>query len=189
MFYEERGAAARSRSEHTIFVLNRCLARSSDPEHPERPSASRSGANEANRVQANAFFSRLLTMPSQHNPEAIRAALAADRTIDILTTGARTGRTRVTEIWFCRLDDALIVTGTPGPRDWYANLLKHPDFIFRLKESLQADLPARATPILDPERRRAIFTHVVTQWYRDRAGIDALVAGSPLVDVKLVVNG
>lgn len=125
-------------------------------------------------------------MPRSPDPGAIRHALASDRTIDIVTTGARTGQSRVTEIWFCRLDGVLVITGTPGPRDWYANLLRHPGFIFRLKESTHAELPARATPVLDPARRRKIFAHPATDWYRDRAGIGALVSGSPLVEVTLL---
>lgn len=126
-------------------------------------------------------------MTAQNARAAIQSALQNDLTIDIVTTGARTGKPRTTEIWFCMPGDMIIITGTPGPRDWYANLLANAQFVFRLKESLHAEVAAVATPILDPLRRRAIFTHQATVWYRDRAGVDALVAGSPLVAVDLTL--
>ena len=149
----------------------------------------------AAQIAASIPFSRQTTgragwhtapMPTSATPTSIREALASDRTIDIITTGARTGQRRVTEIWFCRLDDVLVITGTPGPRDWYANLLRPPDFVFRLKEPARAELPARSTPVLDPGRRRSVFAHPATEWYRDRAGVEALVSGSPLVEVTLL---
>ena len=80
-----------------------------------------------------------------------RRALAQDQTIDIVTTGAKTGERRTTEIWFTRVGDAIYITGTPAgdgttgarrKRDWLANLTAHPDFEFVLKESVDAVLPA-----------------------------------------------
>jgi hypothetical protein len=74
----------------------------------------------------------------------------------------------------------------PRRRDWYANLVAHPEFTFHLKESIQADLPAKATPILDQARRRAIITaiHQKRGVYQDR---ESWVAHSPLVAVELLV--
>lgn len=77
----------------------------------------------------------------------IRRALETDRTIDITTTGRTTGRPHRIEMWFHHLDGRLYLTGTPGARSWHANLLAHPDFVFHLKSTVRADLPARATPI------------------------------------------
>ena len=98
--------------------------------------------------------------------DEIREALNRDLTIDITTTGCRTGRTRRTEIWFHRAGERYIITGTPGRRDWYANLLAHPRFTFHLKESVKADLPARAVPITDPEAKRRILLQAETIWNR-----------------------
>jgi hypothetical protein len=56
----------------------------------------------------------------------IRQALARERTIDITTTGRTSGRARRVEMWFHNLDGRLYLTGTPGSRDWYANLRAHP---------------------------------------------------------------
>jgi deazaflavin-dependent oxidoreductase (nitroreductase family) len=114
--------------------------------------------------------------------ERVRDALANDRTIDITTIGRASGLPRRIETWFFRVDDQIYLTGSPGRRDWYANLLANPGFTFHLKQSVAADLPARATPITDPEERRAIFERILS----DLDGIHNLgawLAGSPLMVV------
>jgi hypothetical protein len=113
----------------------------------------------------------------------IRDALARDRLIDITVIGRRTGRPRRTEMWFQNLDGQIYLTGTPGRRDWYANLLTNPSFIFHLKESLVADLSARATPVTEPERRRALLSRMLMTLGRQQGDLEAWVAGSPLVSV------
>ena len=114
--------------------------------------------------------------------ERVRQALANDRTIDITTTGRSSGLPRRIETWFYRVDDEIYLTGSPGRRDWYANLLANPDFTFHLRQSVAADLPARAAPITDPEERRAIFERILS----DLGGMQDLEAwldGSPLMAV------
>lgn len=113
-----------------------------------------------------------------------RAALARDRTIDITTTGRKSGRPCRIEMWFHNLDGQLYLTGTPGLRDWYANLVAHPSFTFHVKGSAVADLPARATPVTDPSRRRAIFERILPRLGRSDQ-IDAWIARSPLVHVTI----
>ena len=71
--------------------------------------------------------------------EAIQLALERDRTIDITTTGRKTGQLRRIEIWFHNLGGELYLTGLPRPCSWYANLCAHPDFTFHLKESATAE--------------------------------------------------
>ena len=117
--------------------------------------------------------------------EAVERALERDRTIDITTTGRKTGQPRRKEIWFHNIEGRLYITGTPGGRDWYANLLASPRFTFHLKQSVQADLSARATAISDHVQRRAIISriHEKTAGHRD---LEAWVAGSPLVEVELL---
>jgi deazaflavin-dependent oxidoreductase (nitroreductase family) len=115
--------------------------------------------------------------------ERVRQALANDRTIDITTTGRSSGLPRRIETWFYRVDDQIYLTGAPGRRDWYANLLANPDFTFHLKQSVAADLPARAAPITDPAERRAIFDRILS----DLGGtqdLEAWLAGSPLMAVS-----
>jgi hypothetical protein len=123
----------------------------------------------------------------------IQRALREDRLIDILTTGAQSGLPRKTEIWFTNVGGRIIICGTPaakggsGPRarrDWLANLKAYPEFVFCLKESLDAHLPARAAVITDPDDRRRLMTAPETQWYRDQVdSVEDLVESSPIVEV------
>jgi hypothetical protein len=119
--------------------------------------------------------------------ERVKDALARDRTIDITTRGRNTGQLHRTELWFHTIEGHLYLTGAPGRRDWYANLLAHPEFTFHLKQSTKADLPARATPILDHARRRAIIASINQQLGGAR-DLDAWVEGGPLVAVELLVD-
>jgi len=119
--------------------------------------------------------------------ERIQHALVRDRTIDITTRGRKTGQPRRTEIWFHNLDGQVYITGTPGRRDWYANMLAHPEFTFHLKQTVKADLPARASPILDAARRRQIITSI-HQTLGSARDLDAWVEGSPLVAVEFLVE-
>ena len=125
--------------------------------------------------------------------DEIRIALKNDQTIDIITTGAKSGLPRRIEIWFTNVSGRIIICGTPsaegkkGPRtrrDWLANLKANPDFLFCLKESLTVELPARAVLIVDPDDRRQLMSAPETRWYRDQVdSIEDLVAGSPIVEV------
>ncbi len=119
--------------------------------------------------------------------EQVKHALERDRTVDITTKGRRTGKPRRKEIWFHNVDGRLYLTGTPGRRDWYANLLAHPEFTFHLKRSVRADLLAKATPVLDKARRRAILASIHQKLGGNR-DLEAWVEGSPLVDVELLVE-
>lgn len=118
-------------------------------------------------------------------PDQISQALATDRIIDITTTGRRSGAPSRIETWFYRADGRLFLTGSPGKRDWYANLLATPEFLFHLKRSVEADLSARAAPITDPTIRRAIFTEILEDIGRPSSDIDAWLAGSPLMEITI----
>ncbi|MCB0104163.1 MAG: nitroreductase family deazaflavin-dependent oxidoreductase [Anaerolineales bacterium] len=125
--------------------------------------------------------------------EEIQKALLTDRTIDIVTIGAKSGLARRTEIWFTNINGRIIICGTPNakgdkgrysPRDWLANLRANPEFTFCFKESLQLELLATAVEIIDPEDRRYLMSAPETKWYRDQVdSIDDLVADSPIVEV------
>jgi deazaflavin-dependent oxidoreductase (nitroreductase family) len=120
--------------------------------------------------------------------EQVQQALAQGGVIDITTRGRNTGQPRRIEIRFHHIEGQVYITGRPPRRrDWYANLLAHPEFTFHLKERLQADLPARATPILDQARRRAIIAaiHQKRGTYQD---VEAWVEHSPLVAVAFLVE-
>ena len=119
--------------------------------------------------------------------ERIKHALARGLTCDITTTGRNSGKPRRIEIWYFVLDERVYITGTPGPRDWYANLLAQPRLVFHVKEGAHADLPARATAINDAAERHRILGAVMrgNSWFRAQSyNLDAWVAGSPLVEVE-----
>jgi hypothetical protein len=112
----------------------------------------------------------------------IQIALAQDRTIDITTTGRKSNRAHRIETWLFRANGKHFLTGAPGRRDWYANLVTTPEFTLHLKQSVAADLPARAMPITDAGERRAIFTEILTD-LEALPDLDAWMAGSPLMEI------
>jgi deazaflavin-dependent oxidoreductase (nitroreductase family) len=116
--------------------------------------------------------------------DRIRRALASDRTIDITTVGRSSGEPRRIEIWFYRYDGRVFLSGSPGTRGWYANLLANPEFTFHLKGSVQADLPAVARPITDEAERRRVIAGILDELGRGYGGTDEWVAGSPLAEVE-----
>jgi hypothetical protein len=112
----------------------------------------------------------------------IQNALAQDRTIDITTTGRKSNRPHRIETWLFRAGGKHFLTGSPGRRDWYANLLAAPDFTLHLKQSVSADLPARATAITGTEERKAIFTEILSD-LDALPDLEAWMAGSPLMEI------
>jgi len=115
---------------------------------------------------------------------AIERALTTDSLIDMTTIGRKTGNPHTVEIAFHNFDGVLYISGMPGPRDWYANLVANPQFTFHLKQSTQADLAARATPITDETERRRVLTKIVQKWNRQEQ-LESFVQSSPLVEVQL----
>jgi deazaflavin-dependent oxidoreductase (nitroreductase family) len=117
----------------------------------------------------------------------VRDALRNDRIIDITTTGRKSGNPVRKEMWFHNVDDVIYITGTPGRRDWYANMVANPQFGFHLKQSASADLQARAHPITDREEKRAVLETILARLEREDQ-IGQWVADSPLVRVEFSQN-
>jgi deazaflavin-dependent oxidoreductase (nitroreductase family) len=117
--------------------------------------------------------------------EQARNALSHDQTIDITTTGRRSGSPRRLEIWFHNLDGHIYITGLPGQRGWYANLLAHPDFTFHLKQTARAELPAHARPVTHRAERERVLRTILDRLGRHEALSD-WVDRSPLVEVELL---
>ena len=113
--------------------------------------------------------------------DEVRSALATERTIDITTTGRKTGQPRRKEIWFHNVDGRILITGMPGRRSWYANLLADPAFTFHLKESIAVDLAATAPPITDAEEKRGLLAIITGRI--NAQNLEEWVARSPLVEV------
>ena len=116
--------------------------------------------------------------------EAIEAALEHGHTIDITTTGRRSGEPRRLEIVFHNVDGRIYISGTPYPRKrrWLLNLEADPHMTFHLKGKTQADLPATARIIDDEAERREILPHIARAWGRN--DLDRMVRYSPLIEVK-----
>ena len=120
--------------------------------------------------------------------EKISASLAHGHTIDITTTGRRTGLPRRIEIVFHNMNGRLIITGTPRSdhkRAWLYNLEADPSLTFHLKGSVDADLPATARVITDPSERRAIAEWVVANAWRNQ-DVEAMTAYAPMIEVTIL---
>jgi F420H(2)-dependent quinone reductase len=118
----------------------------------------------------------------------VLAALSRDREIDITTIGVRSGAPIRIEIWFHNVDGRIYLTGTPGRRGWYANLLAEPRFEFHLKETIREDLTARAIPITDPAQRAAVIPRILSRLTTDHS-VDRWLSDSPLVEVRFEDRG
>jgi deazaflavin-dependent oxidoreductase (nitroreductase family) len=114
--------------------------------------------------------------------QQIRAALGGGGTIDITTTGRKSGQPRRIEIVFFNVDGRIYISGTPGTRAWIANLAADPHLTFHLKKGIQADLPATARIITDPAERRPVIEQVCRSWNRTDQ-VDAFLDGAPLIEV------
>jgi deazaflavin-dependent oxidoreductase (nitroreductase family) len=112
--------------------------------------------------------------------EVLAALLGDERTVDIVTTGARTGLARTTEIWTTVIAGEVLICGTPNasqagltckPRDWLANLIANPRMTLRLKRTVRAELAAEAQPVRDEAERRRIMTAPATEFYRSAVSL------------------
>ena len=113
--------------------------------------------------------------------QQITRALSRGQVADITTTGRHSGQPRRIEIVFHNFGGRIYISGMPGPRSWYANLVADPNFTFHLKRDVRADLPARARPITDEPERRDVMSKIARIWRR--TDLDRMMASSPLVEV------
>ena len=113
--------------------------------------------------------------------------LKQDRTIDITTIGRTTGAKRRIEIWFFNIDGRIYITGSPGTRGWYANMLANPKITFHLKCTVRRNIPGRAYPVTDTKERRRVLLAIFDELDGDR-DLDMWVTRSPLVEVDLCMD-
>ena len=119
--------------------------------------------------------------------QVVARAIDADTTIDLTTTGRTSGLAHRIEIWMLKVGARLLITGSPGPRDWYANLMADPACVIHLKERIRADVAARATAAVDPAIRTEVFEHLEASWYRNQGeSLETLVAEAPMVELAVV---
>lgn len=119
-------------------------------------------------------------------PNPVRLALSRGGTIDITTTGRRSGEPRRIEIVFHRIDGRIWISGMPSPRKraWLANLEADPRLTFHLKGPIAvADLPATARVVDEEDERRRVLDRVAKAW--NRTDLERMVAWSPLIEVTI----
>jgi deazaflavin-dependent oxidoreductase (nitroreductase family) len=118
--------------------------------------------------------------------EDIRRALSHGQTIDITTTGRRSGLPRRIEIVFHNFDGRIYISGLPSRRKraWIANLEADPHLTVHLKgRRVTADLPATARVITDDAERQAVMGRIAAVWRRQ--DLDAMIRFSPLIEVTV----
>jgi deazaflavin-dependent oxidoreductase (nitroreductase family) len=111
-----------------------------------------------------------------------RSDLANIRTIDLTTYGRRSGSPRTVEIWWFHVDGRFIITGTPGRRDWLANVRSRPEVVIGVSG---VEIAAAVREVDDHELRRRVFTDRETRWYSSQAELDRLVETAPMIEVLL----
>jgi len=117
-------------------------------------------------------------MPQASNHEE----LARFRTIDLTTTGRRSNRPSRIEIWWFHVDDRFIITGTPGRRDWFANIAQNPQVVIH---TALGDYPGTASIVVDTTFRKRVFTHPDIGWYATQAELEHLIASAPMIEIHL----
>ena len=74
------------------------------------------------------------------------------------------------------------MTGTPGRRDWYANVLADPRIVI---EARHGHFPGLARVVTDPDFRHRFFRDQSARWYSTQAELKALVDTAPMIEVVL----
>ena len=115
----------------------------------------------------------------------IHDALDHSQTVDITTTGRRSGEARRIEIVLHNIGGRLVISGTPRPstRAWIHNLEADPRIVVHLKRGVQADVDGTARVITDPAERRALLIDVAKAW--NRTDVDLMVEQSPLIEISI----
>lgn len=112
-------------------------------------------------------------------------ALLNDKLVDITTIGRKSGKAHTVEVGLRQIDGQIYLSNNPGTRDWAANLNARPEFTYHLKQSIKADLQARATPIHDDVIRRQVFTTLLSRENR-MDQIEARMTNSHLFKIDLL---
>ena len=110
----------------------------------------------------------------------VASALQRGGLVEITTRGRHSGRLRRLPIVFHNIDGRVYISGRPGRRDWYANLVEDPHFTFHLVRGVVADLPATARLITDLDERRQVLAPITRGW---GYGLELMVTSSPLIEV------
>jgi deazaflavin-dependent oxidoreductase (nitroreductase family) len=110
-------------------------------------------------------------------------ALPLTATCDVNTIGRRSGEVRRIEIWYVLVDGQIVLTGTPGPRSWLANLRTRPDAVLHLHNPA-SDLTVVAREVTDRAERRRVAEEAwrLQPWYADQPySMEDWIAEAPMV--------
>ena len=110
------------------------------------------------------------------------AELAEVRTIDLTTYGCKTGLPRRIEIWWFHIEGRFFITGTPGRRDWLANIRSNPRVVVHVRGG---DFEATAREVSDPQLRELVFSQPETRWYSTQSEFRRLVNTAPMIEILL----
>ncbi len=113
---------------------------------------------------------------------ADRERFASIHTIDLTTFGRKSGKPRRIEIWWFHVNGRFIITGTPGSRDWLANVKANPAVVIHVDGH---DIETTARVIEDRQLRLEVFGQPDTKWYTTQAQLDRLVAEAPMIELDL----
>ena len=118
--------------------------------------------------------------------DSIQRALRRGHTIDITTTGRRSGKPRRIELVFHNVNGRIVISGSPSrrTRGWIWNLEADPRLTFHLKRSVHADLPATARVITDPAERRQLAEWIVANAWPNQ-DVEAMTRFSPFIEVTI----
>ena len=118
--------------------------------------------------------------------DSIQRALRRGHTIDITTTGRRTGKARRIELVFHNVDGRIVISGSPSrrKRGWIWNLEADPHLTFHLKRTVHADLPAIARVITDEQERRQLAEWIVANAWTNQ-DVETMTRYSPFIEVTI----
>lgn len=122
--------------------------------------------------------------PAMHLDSDDLDRIGSIRTIELTTYGRRSGSPRRIEIWWFRVDNRFIITGTPGRRDWLANVGANPQVIVHVDG---LDIEATASIVTERGRRLAVFNQPETRWYSSQSQLERLISDAPMIEVHLPV--
>ncbi|BCJ38404.1 hypothetical protein Athai_59070 [Actinocatenispora thailandica] len=87
------------------------------------------------------------------------------------------------EIWYLTVDGETVITGTPGARNWLANLRACPRAVLHLR-SPDRDVEVAAAEVIEQAKRRRITAEAfrLQPWYAEQPySVEDWVAGAPMV--------
>lgn len=105
-------------------------------------------------------------------------------TIDVTTTGRRSGRAIRIEIWYVVVGGEVYLTGSPGPRNWLANLRQTPEATLHVGAGKAYPIGVLAEEVTDADERRALVPGIwaVQPWYEENyPDLEDWVRRSPMV--------